>query len=314
MFSQELLSSPSSRYLIGWSHGKETLTAGSYDNLKGSYYVNCASFQQCDPRNISSSQPSQYHGYTGENIWPREGLLPGFRHTFEELSKLIIDVASLVARACDEYAVATVKGYEPGYLRNIVETSTTTKARLLHYYPQDKSTRSETPDEFPNSAQETRQVDVPNETDRDQDIWCASHVDHGCLTALISALYIDESIHAPEFFYPLDASTSRPPLPCFSAPPPSAGLYVQSRTSTTTKVTIPPDCLAFQTGEALQLITGGRFRAVPHFVRTGVGRRGERITRNTLAIFMQPELEEVIDRRTGLKFGELCQEVAERFK
>lgn len=276
--------------------------------------MNCASFPQCGPRNIPSSQRSQYHGYTGENIWPREDLLPGFRHTFEELNKIIIDVASQVARACDEYAVATVKGYEPGYLRNIVETSTTTKARLLHYYPQVEWTRSDMPDDLPNSAHETRQVNVSNETDRDQDFWCASHIDHGCLTALVSALYIDESIYTPEFLFPLDASISHPPLPSFSAPPPSAGLYVQSRTATATKVTIPPDCLAFQTGEALQLITDGRFRAVPHFVRAGVGRHGERIARNTLAIFMQPELEEIVNKRTGLKFGELCQEVAERFK
>jgi hypothetical protein len=30
---------------------------------------------------------------------------------------------------------------------------------------------------------------------------------------------------------------------------------------------IPKDCLAFQTGEALQLITRGKFMAVPHFVK-----------------------------------------------
>lgn len=266
--------------------------------------MNCASFQQSGPRNHSSSRSPQYHEYMGENIWPREDLLPGFRQTFEELSKLVIDIASLVARVCDDYAVATIKGYKAGYLRNMVENSTTTKARLLHYYP------SEPPSELPISPQEPRQADG-----RDQDSWCASHVDHGCLTALISALYIDESAHFPQPFDLLDGSNFLPPLPPVSAPPPLAGLYIQSRTSTTTKVTIPPDCLAFQTGEALQLITEGRFRAVPHFVRAGgAARDGQRIARNTLAIFMQPELGEVVDRRTGLNFGELCQEVADRFK
>ena len=275
--------------------------------------MNCASFLQSTPQNHSPSPSLRCHEYTGDNIWPREGLLPGFRQTFEELCTLIIDVASLVARACDDYAVATIKGYEPGYLRNIVKTSSTTKARLLHYYPQESLFQSESTDDSSTSLQETRQVEPSSETDKDQDIWCASHIDHGCLTALISALYIDESANPPELFYPLDPSKLLPPLPSFSSPPPSAGLYIQSRTSSTTKVIIPSDCLAFQTGEALQLITEGKFRAVPHFVRAGPVMNGGRMTRNTLAIFMQPELGEVVEKRTGLTFGELCQEVAERF-
>lgn len=277
--------------------------------------MNCASFQRSGSRNHTSSQTPQCHEYMGDNIWPREDLLPGFRQCFEELSKLIIDVASLVARACDNYAVTTIKGYKAGYLQNMVETSTTTKARLLHYYPPEVPTWSEAPANLSLSSQETRQADNSDESDRDQDSWCASHIDHGCLTALISALYIDESVHLPQLSYPLDTSNPLPPLPPVDAPSPLAGLYIHSRTSTVTKVTIPPDCLAFQTGEALQLITEGKFRAATHFVRAGAAsRNGQRIARNTLAIFMQPELEEVVDRKTGLKFGELCQEVANRFK
>lgn len=284
--------------------------------------MNCAPFLRSNRQHHSSSQSLQNHEYEGENVWPREDLLPGFRQTFEELSKLIIDVASLVAHACDDYAVATIRGYCPGYLQNIVETSTTTKARLLHYYPTEKSAHTNPNIKLSASPNEIQQVEASNETDNDEDgdksegegVWCSSHIDHGCLTALISALYVDESINPPETFYPLKPSTPSPPLPSCSPPPPLAGLYVQSRTSNTTKVTIPPDCLAFQTGEALQRITGGRFRAVPHFVRTGPALDGQRMTRNTLAIFMQPELGEVVDKRTGLTFGELCQEVAGRFK
>lgn len=277
--------------------------------------MNCASFQHSGPRNRSSSQTSQSHEYKGDNIWPHETLLPGFRQTFEELCKLIIDVASLVARACDKYAVTTIKEYEAGYLQNMVETSTTTKARLLHYYPQEHPIRSEPTGELSISPQDAQHADGSNESDKDQDSWCASHIDHGCLTALISALYVDESAHLPQLSYPLDTSNPVPTLPPVGAPSPSAGLYIQSRTSTITKVTIPPDCLAFQTGEALQLISEGTFRAAPHFVRAGAASRNEqRIARNTLAIFMQPELEEVVDRKTGLKFGELCQQVADRFK
>ena len=36
------LESPASKWLVGWSCGKETLKDGKYDTLKGSYYVNCA--------------------------------------------------------------------------------------------------------------------------------------------------------------------------------------------------------------------------------------------------------------------------------
>ncbi|KAK3060718.1 hypothetical protein LTS18_007916, partial [Coniosporium uncinatum] len=36
------LESPKSKWLVGWSCGKETLKDGRYDTLKGSYYVNCA--------------------------------------------------------------------------------------------------------------------------------------------------------------------------------------------------------------------------------------------------------------------------------
>ena len=277
--------------------------------------MNCGSFQQANLRNHSSLRSSQGHEYTSDNIWPREELLPGFRQTFEELSKLIIDVASLVARACDSYAVMAIKGYNAGYLQAMVQASNTTKARLLHYYPPKHTNRPDLPPDLSVSPQETLQADDSDQFNGDEDSWCASHIDHGCLTALISALYIDESAHLPQHPYPSDESNHLAPLPPVGAPSPSAGLYIQSRTSTITKVTIPPDCLAFQTGEALQLITEGKFRAAPHFVRAGAASRdGQRIARNTLAIFMQPELDEVVNRRTGLKFGELCQEVANRFK
>lgn len=285
--------------------------------------MNCGSFKHANPQTHTSSPSPQGHEYTGDNIWPREELLPGFRQTFEELSSLIIDVASLVARACDNYAAMAITGYKAGYLQAMVETSSTTKARLLHYYPPEHTTRSDPPPDSSVSPQETPHADDPDQSEiKDQDSWCATHIDHGCLTALISALYIDESAHLPQHPYPSSNSDEPnnhhlPALPPVNAPSPSAGLYIQSRTSTITKVTIPPDCLAFQTGEALQLITEGKFRAAPHFVRAGaVASRddGRRIARNTLAIFMQPELEEVVNRRTGLKFGEFCQEVANRFK
>jgi hypothetical protein len=99
----------------------------------------------------------------------------------------------------------------------------------------------------------------------------------------------------------------------------TAGLWVCPRRagSKPVKVSIPPDCVgtslrldlacpapdntactcvvAFQTGEALQLLTGGRLSATPHFVRAGAdqgsvtlpdGRTGQ-VSRETFAFFLQ---------------------------
>jgi isopenicillin N synthase-like dioxygenase len=66
------------------------------------------------------------------------------------------------------------------------------------------------------------------------------------------------------------------------APSPAAGLYIKTRGGELTQVRIPPDCLAFQTGEALELATAGKLRATPHCVRAGGGGPGaERISRET---------------------------------
>lgn len=192
--------------------------------------------------------------------------------------------------------------------------SNTTKARLLHYFPPPPEEEKE---------------------DEEDDAWCATHVDHGCLTGLTSALYVDESEYPPVIPPALSSSSSGsrtstkiienalPVLPATTPPSEKTGLYIHSRTSIVTKISIPEDSLAFQTGEALELITGGKFRAVPHFVRVGGGGRsrkgdkgeekGRKVARNTLAVFTQPGLEVVVDKKRGLKFGEFSEEVVARF-
>ena len=247
--------------------------------------------------------------FTASNVWPKETSLPGFQKMFEELCILIIDTAALVARACDNYATACVADYEPGYLERVVKTSTVTKARLLHYFPPSPSAADQDKAMSPGPPA----LNLP-----EHDSWCATHVDHGFLTGLTSALYIDESAHPP-----LPSTSNRmtraPHLPVLphipSLPDSDAGLYIHARDSTITKVSIPHDCLGFQTGEALQVITGGAFRAVPHFVRAveGERRNGMKVARNTLAVFTQPSLEEIIDRGKGTTFGEFSRDVVGRF-
>ncbi|KAI4121065.1 MAG: hypothetical protein LQ347_006967, partial [Umbilicaria vellea] len=95
----DALSCPAAKYLVGWSHGKEALRSGHYDTLKGSYYVNCAFYQDRSLQNAPADSFPNFPEYTAPNIWPSEELLPGFRDTFEELCTLIIDTAVLVAKA-----------------------------------------------------------------------------------------------------------------------------------------------------------------------------------------------------------------------
>lgn len=299
----EKFENPAAKYLTGWSRGKETLKNGQVDTLKGSYYANCAFY--VDP-SLSCAKPTpefspeNFPEYLSPNLWPSNGILPGFQETFEDLCRIIIDTGVLVARACDKYAEREIPEYKAGYLEHVVKTSTTTKARLLHYFPAD-----------PEDAKPVDGLD---------DDWCATHLDHGCLTGLTSAMFINETRQVPAA--PITYSYNPRFLPTLaelpSSPDPTAGLYIQSRSGETVQVKIPRDCIAFQTGEALERITKGRFKAVPHFVRgvrPGVAdgeNEGGRIARNTLAIFTQPNLEEIVDTEQGITFGEFARGIVEK--
>ncbi|KAL1952644.1 hypothetical protein VTO42DRAFT_4572 [Malbranchea cinnamomea] len=285
----ESLTSPESKYLVGWSCGKETLRSGRFDTLKGSFYVNCAFHQNPELQNAPADDFPDFPQYTAPNIWPPSDRLPTFRQSLVDLCNLIIDTAALVARACDRYAQANIEGYKPGYLEHVVKTSLTTKARLLHYFP--------TKDDEQAKAAEAK-------PDEEEDDWCGTHLDHSCLTGLTSAMFVDETtaLTSPDYTKPLEE------LP--ASPDPKAGLYIRSRTGEIVKVNIPKDCLAFQTGEALELITRGKFRAVPHFVRGAKVPGPARIARNTLAVFTQPNLGEFVQE--GKTFADFAREVVDR--
>lgn len=296
------IENPAAKYLTGWSRGKETLKNGQVDTLKGSYYANCAFY--VDPtlecaKPTTEFSPENFPEYLSPNMWPHNDIIPGFKQTFEDLCRLIIDTAVLVARACDKYAEKEIPAYKPGYLEHVVKTSTTTKARLLHYFPADPA-------------------DAKPQGEEMDDDWCATHLDHGCLTGLTSAMFINESRQIPAVGM-RDGHAPSPTLAELpSSPDPTAGLYIQSRSGKTVQVKIPRDCIAFQTGEALERITKGKFKAVPHFVRgvrPGVAdgeNEGGRIARNTLAVFTQPNLGEIVDEEQGITFGEFARGIVEK--
>ncbi|KAH6609431.1 hypothetical protein Trco_002777 [Trichoderma cornu-damae] len=288
------LENANAKYLTGWSLGKETLKNGQADTFKGSYYANCAfyvnpSLDCAEP--TAEFSPETFPEYLSPNIWPAESVLPGMKPAVTSLCRLIIDVAVLVARACDRFAEEEMPGYPKGYLEHVVSTSNTTKARLLHYFPQGASGAA---------------------AEGDEDDWCGTHLDHGCLTGLTSAMFIDEKEVSPAV--PGAASLNGGPLPPLeelaASPDAAAGLYIRSRTGETVQVRIPRDCIAFQTGEALERITAGKFKAVPHFVRgVRAGVSDGRVARNTLAVFTQPNLGEEVDIEQHLTFGEFARGV-----
>jgi isopenicillin N synthase-like dioxygenase len=299
------LTNPGSKYLVGWSHGVETLRPGVVDTQKGSYYINCAFYQHPSLHGADAEKHPGFEEYTAPNVWPLEEAVPDFKSAAAELITLIIDVAVLVARACDRYAIEEVADYKPGYLEHVVKTSTTTKARLLHYFPTEpsKAEIGSTNGQILNGHLETVKPEKDDDSGEGDD-WCATHLDHGCLTGLTSAMFVDESSTPP--------TDLNKPLSEIPSPSPQAGLYIRSRQNETVKVNIPRNALAFQTGEALELITKGKFRAVPHFVRGAAGTEGQRVARNTLAVFTQPNLDEIVDSKGRITFGEFARGVVRK--
>jgi isopenicillin N synthase-like dioxygenase len=87
----------------------------------------------------------------------------------------------------------------------------------------------------------------------------------------------------------------------------ASGLYIRNRGGDLIKVSIPNDCLAFQTGEALEIATGGKLLATPHCVRVGGGLHTERVSRETFALFMQPNTDQPLS--TSTTFGEFSKQV-----
>lgn len=264
------LESPGSMWLTGWSCGKEVLkSTGGPDTNKGSFYVNCAFHKDAtlegpEQRLVENFQ--NFETYTTPNIWPPQDVrgLENFQKNLKKLCNMIIDVAEKVAENCDRYIQKMDPKYPSNFLKRVVRDSTCSKARLLHYFPMSEGGNS--------------------------DDWCGEHLDHSCITGLTSALFLDES-----------RSLTHALNEC---PDPSAGLYIRNRNNKVRKVNIPSDCLAFQTGSALQEISGNKFKAVPHYVQ---GTSVPHIARNTLAVFCQPDLDELVNNQEN--FAQFAQRI-----
>jgi len=249
-------------YSFGWSHGKEKLQGGKPDSSKGSYYANPIYDVVTDDEHIIQKYP----GFAHPNIWPSEDL-PELEPAFKNLGKLIIDVGILVAYQCDLYVKKCVPSYPEGRLARLIETSKCAKARLLHYFP--KST-----EELESMASGGGSADQAFSD------WCGWHNDHGSLTGLTPAMFLNED--TGDEVQNTDAN---------------AGLYIMSRASECIKVGIPADHIAFQIGECAQVHSGGALQATPHAVR---GTSVPGIARDTFAVFMEPMWDEPMKTPDGV--------------
>jgi isopenicillin N synthase-like dioxygenase len=102
------------------------------------------------------------------------------------------------------------------------------------------------------------------------------------------------------------------------SPDPSSGLFVQPRNSSSSsssnnnggggpvKASIPHDCCAFQIGESSQILSGGLLRATPHAVRAGsTALLLPYVTRESFALFLQPNDDYVLHLPTGISVQDL---------
>lgn len=152
-------------YAFGWSHGKEKLQ-GLPDVSKGSFYNN----PQYDRPVEDESIINQYPSFAHPNIWPTDDL-PELESAFKALGQIIVSVGILVAQQCDKYVRSLCSTYPQNSLENTIRNSLCCKARLLHYFPIDPSHLADDQFSFSN--------------------WCGWHNDHGSLTGLTSAMFID---------------------------------------------------------------------------------------------------------------------------
>jgi len=95
-----------------------------------------------------------------------------------------------------------------------------------------------------------------------------------------------------------------------TSPSPTSGLYIRTRGGELVKVSIPKDCLAFQTGEALEIATNGRLLATPHCVRVGEIALANEVSRESFALFMQPNTDQYLS--DGITFGQFSKKVFDK--
>ena len=230
------LESPETNYSVGWSYGKEKL-GDVPDLLKASYYAKLQVFDELANNKINTQM---------NNIWPNNKI-PTLESNFMDLGNQIRAVSFMLYEVIDKYITSKYPSYSLQY-KNIISASDHNVGRLLYYYP-----KKHIKGDFTN--------------------WCEWHNDHGSLTGLVSAIFLDE--HGNELTDGFKLSKT--------------GLWIQKRNGEYFRFTYGKNDIAFQIGETLQVESGGLLHATPHAVKVEDD-MPDNIARATFALFMEPSM------------------------
>ena len=116
---------------------------------------------------------------------------------------MIVAVGSLVARHCDSYVRSLSPTYTENTLETIITESKCCKGRLLHYFSNQSIRETATDDMVSYSVEvghngESASNKLPghgvvgNAGDDDFSSWCGWYNDHGSLTGLTAAIFIND--------------------------------------------------------------------------------------------------------------------------
>lgn len=269
---------PHAFFQVGWSYGNEKLQGDQPDWAKGSYYAN----PLIDRPSNDEILIKRFPAFLEPNVWPTEDL-PDFEPAFKELGQLVVSVGRLIAKQCDDYVASVCDGYTKGKFHKLLTESKCCKGRLLHYFPSDE-------------VEKKIGKTGSSISDNDFSDWCGWHNDHGSLTGLVPAIY---------------SNASGEIVP---NPDPDSGLYIRSRSGKLVKVVLPKvdNCISFQIGETSQIHTGGILQATPHAVRGAMGDKSKGISRQTFAVFMEPEYNGEMELPHGKTVADVQNSEAEK--
>jgi len=204
------------------------------------------------------------------NLWPDNGL-PELRERARAAMPALVEAGRQLALAVDRRCQAAFEGYRPGTLASLVGApeACNHKCRLICYH------------EY--SSEEQRA--------KNKGMWAPPHKDTCLLTALVPGIFLDRE--------------GEKIGPC---PDPEVGLYVRDRRGAIAQISPPlgaGECLFFQVGEALQIVSGGLYHATEHCVR-GPPAAQAGYYRSSLAVFFQPHAHEELRAPQGVSFSDIA--------
>jgi len=200
------------------------------------------------------------------NSWPDDEL-PDLRTRARAAAPFLVDIGRKLARAMDRRLETSLGGaYRPGTLQTLAGQAEVCnhKCRLICYH------------DFESEEQRSK----------NKGMWAPPHKDTGLFTVLVPAVFYDTE------------GLQRLAGGC---PDQEVGLYVRSRRGGIQQIKPPSgvgECLFFQLGEAIQVVTGGLYHATEHCVR-GPPRAQVGYTRASMAVFFQPHAHEDLETPEG---------------